>query len=160
MEKQTRESLVKELIQLLEGGNAHVSFEEACADIPLELLNKPADGLPYTIWQLAEHVRIAQWDILEFCNNPVHESPKWPDEYWPSAEDLADQQKWETTLAHIKQDKNQFVELLHDSNRDLFKPFEHGTGQNLFREALLIADHTAYHTGQIILLRRLLHNWS
>ncbi|WP_324675532.1 DinB family protein [Hymenobacter sp. GOD-10R] len=160
MEKHAREALVKELIQLLEGGNAHVPFEEACASIPLELLNKPATGLPYTIWQLVEHVRIAQWDIVEFCINPEHQSPKWPDEYWPSAKDLADQARWETTLAHIQQDKTRFVALLHDSNHDLFEPLAHGTGQNIFREAVLIADHTAYHTGQIILLRRLLNNWS
>lgn len=160
MKKHTRESLVKELVQLLEGGNAHVPFDEACADVPLALLSKLAAGLPYTIWQLAEHVRIAQWDILAFCTNPAHQSPKWPDEYWPSPEELADQQKWETTLAHIKQDRDQFIELLHNPQRDLFETFGHGTGQNLFREALLIADHTAYHTGQIVLLRRLLHNWS
>jgi len=160
MEKQTREPLVEELIQLLEKGNAHVPFAEACADVPLELLNKPVPGLPYTIWQLAEHVRIAQWDIVEFCIDPAHQSPKWPDEYWPDQTMSVDQQRWESTLSQVEKDKHRFIALLHDPKHDLLKPLAHGTGQSIFREALLIADHTAYHTGQIILVRRLLHNWS
>lgn len=160
MEAQTREPLVEELVQLLEKGNAHVPFAEACADVPASLLNKPVEGLPYTLWQLAEHIRIAQWDIVEFCLDPAHKSPKWPDEYWPDANQPADQARWEACLAQIEQDRARFISLLRNPDQDLLKPFAHGTGQNLLREAFLIADHTAYHTGQIILLRRLLHNWS
>ena len=160
MEKQTREQLVEELVSLLEKGNAHVPFTEACANIPLDLLNKPVKDLPYTIWQLVEHIRIAQWDIVEFSVDANHQSPKWPDEYWPRQQDSADQERWETSLAQIEHDRAKMVALLRDPQQDLLKPFAHGTGQTLFRVALLIADHTAYHTGQLILLRRLLHNWS
>ena len=159
MENNTRNQLVEELIFLLEKGNAHVSFEEACAGISPTLLNQAVPGLPYTIWQLTEHVRIAQWDIVEFCINPAHQSPQWPDEYWPPKEEQVDEKRWQATLARIAADRNRFVGLLRDASLDLFAPFGHGTGQSLYREALLIADHGAYHTGQIILLRRLLHDW-
>lgn len=144
---------------MLVQGNAHVPLEEACADVPQELLNQSVPGLPYTTWQLAEHIRIDQWDIVEFCINPNHVSPKWPDEYWPSPETQVDDARWQATLTQIRQDRDRFIAFLHDPAQNLFAPFPHGTGQTLFREALLIADHNAYHTGQIILVRRLLNDW-
>jgi hypothetical protein len=159
MDQKTRAAVVKELVSLLTEANAHVSFEQACADVPTALLNEKAPGLPYTIWQLAEHLRIAQLDILEFSRNPAHESPEWPVGYWPAPEATVDEAGWQATLAAIQHDQAEFVALLHDESSDLLAPFAHGTGQTLLREAMLIADHNAYHTGQIILLRRLLGNW-
>ncbi|RPD47889.1 DinB family protein [Hymenobacter sediminis] len=159
MEQSTREGIVKELSELLTKGNAHVTFEEACADVPAELLNQRVPDLPYTLWELAEHIRIAQWDIVEFCLSPEHKSPKWPDEYWPAPEQQAQEADWQHTLHQIQEDRERFLALLQDPAQDLLAPLPHGTGQTLLREALLIGDHTAYHTGQIILLRRLLKNW-
>ena len=159
MDQHTREGIIKELSALLKKGNAHVTFEEATADVPAELLNQPVPELPYTLWQLTEHIRIAQWDILEFCLSAAHQSPPWPAGYWPAPDEPADAPQWRSTLAQIRHDRARFLALLRDPARDLLQPLPHGTGQTLLREALLIADHTAYHTGQIILLRRLLGNW-
>jgi len=160
MNNPARESLIKELTQLLSEGNAHATFEQACAGLPAALRNKPVPDVPYTIWQLAEHVRIAQWDIVEFCLDPRHVSPKWPDGYWPGPDEKVDKKRWDATLAQVLHDRQRFIKLLQDPARDLLAPLPHGTGQTLLREALLIADHTAYHTGEIILVRRLLHAWS
>lgn len=159
MDQTTRASLVSELTALLEQGNAHVTFEQACADVPAALLNRRPDGLPYSLWQLVEHVRIAQWDIVEFSLDAAHQSPEWPAGYWPAEADKADEARWQHALAQIWQDRARFLAHLRDPAQDLLRPFAHGTGQTLLREALLIGDHTAYHTGQIILLRRRLNNW-
>ena len=159
MDHHTRENLVRELTALLEQGNAHVTFEDACADVPAELLNQRPDGLPYSLWQLVEHVRIAQWDIVEFSLDAGHQSPEWPAGYWPAADDTADEARWQQALEQIRQDRARFLAHLRDPAQDLLQPLAHGTGQTLLREALLIGDHTAYHTGQIILLRRRLGNW-
>lgn len=159
MDPSTRQRTVKELQELLTKGNAHVTLEEACADVPARLFNQRVPDLPYTLWQLTEHLRIAQHDILEFCIDPAYESPKWPEGYWPAAEVPADGATWQGTLTQIRQDRDRFMALLHNHTQDLLAPLPHGTGQTLLREALLIADHNAYHTGQIILLRRLLGNW-
>lgn len=159
MEKTTRDRMVAELTELLTQGNAHVTLDEACAAVPPTLLNQPVAGLPYTLWQLAEHVRIAQWDIVEFCLNPEHESPPWPAGYWPAPEQQATAAHWQHTLAQIAHDRNRFLDLLRDPQQDLVVPLPHGNGQTLLREALLLGDHAAYHTGQIILVRRLLGNW-
>lgn len=154
MNQPTRTALVAELTQLLAGGNAHATFEQACADLPAPLRNQAVPQVPYTIWQLVEHVRIAQWDIVEFCLNPAHESPEWPAGYWSAT--AVDEAGWQATLAQIAHDQQRFIQLLEDPATDLFAPLPHGEGQNIFREALLIGDHAAYHTGQIMLLRRLL----
>ena len=159
MDQNSRQGIVKELTEFLTKGNAHATFEEACTDISVAHLNQHVPNLPYTVWQLAEHIRIAQWDIVEFCINPEHQSPKWPDEYWPAPEATANEAGWQQTLAQIRHDRDRFIELLQDPNQDLLIPFPHGTGQTLLREAFLIADHAAYHTGQIILVRRLLQDW-
>lgn len=159
MDQQTRTSLITELTKLLTAGNAHATFEQAIADLPPPLRNQTVPDVPYTIWHLVEHIRIAQWDIVEFCLDPSHQSPKWPDEYWPDKSLAVDEAGWQAALAQIKQDRQRFIALLEDKQTDLFKPLPHGDGQNIFREALLIGDHAAYHTGEIILIRRLLHAW-
>jgi hypothetical protein len=153
------DTVKKQLIELLTSNNAHQSFDAAVRDLPADLRGVRPDHLPYSIWQLVEHIRIAQWDILEFSRDPSHQSPSWPSGYWPKEEIPAHEQDWENTLHRIRQDREAFVALLNDPEQDLYAPFPHGDGQNLLREALLIADHTAYHVGEIIIIRRLLGAW-
>ncbi|NVO86676.1 DinB family protein, partial [Hymenobacter terrestris] len=112
-----------------------------------------------TIWQLVEHVRIAQWDIVEFSLGAEHTSPNWPADYWPAQTATADEAQWNQTLAQIQTDRQRFINLLQYPDTDLLAPIPHGDGQTVLREALLIGDHAAYHTGEIILIRRLLHLW-
>lgn len=154
MDPQTRAALVAELTKLFTAGQAHATFEQAIADLPAPLRNQAVPHVPYTIWQLVEHIRIAQWDIVEFCLNPAHESPEWPAGYWTKSE--VDEAGWQSTLSQIKQDQQRFIALLENPQTDLFAPLPHGDGQTIFREALLIGDHAAYHTGEIVLMRRLL----
>jgi hypothetical protein len=154
-----RKTLVNELIFLLEEGNAHASFENIVNDVPLSLVTVKPENLPYSIWQLVEHIRITQWDILEFCRSAKHVSPKWPDGYWPDAVEKISKAQWEHSLLAIERDRKQFIDLLKDESNSLTEPFAHGEGQTLLREALLIADHNAYHFGQILVLRRLLNCW-
>lgn len=154
-----RNTLVNELVFLLEKGNAHVPFEKAVAGIPAELRSQRPDQLPYSIWELAEHIRITQWDIVEFCLSEQHQSPEWPKAYWPGPAEAVSDRQWEDMLEQVRQDRERFIALLRREGSDLFIPFSYGTGQNLLREALLIADHTAYHTGEILALRRLLGCW-
>ena len=159
MDKATKQSVVAELISLLTDGNAHATFEDACADLTPEIWNQHVPEVPYTIWQLMEHLRIAQWDILEFSLGEAHESPEWPAGYWPATDAVADEQLWLATLDRIRRDQQRFIDFLNAPGTDLLATVPHGTGQTILREAFLIADHAAYHTGEIILLRRLLHAW-
>ncbi|HEK21460.1 MULTISPECIES: DinB family protein [unclassified Mucilaginibacter] len=149
--------LIKELIKLLEGGGAHATLEDALNSIPADKLGIKPHGIPYSIWQLAEHIRIAQWDMLEFSKDASHQSPKWPDDYWPKEAAPADEATWNKTLEAIKADRKAFIELLRSG--DIYAAIPHGDGQSILREALQIADHNAYHTSEIILLRRLLGIW-
>jgi uncharacterized damage-inducible protein DinB len=151
--------LVKTLEQFLTGGHAHATFDDAVKQLPAELRGVVPEGMPYSIWQLVEHIRITQWDILEFSRDANHQSPSWPDEYWPKETEPANEAAWKKCLAQIKSDLKEFIDLLKDPKADLYAPFPHGDGQHLLREALLIADHTSYHTGEIIVLRRLLGAW-
>jgi len=149
----------KQLITLINGGNAHATLDDALHNLPAKLRGVKPDGLPYSIWQLLDHIRIAQWDILKFSTNPDHKSPKWPDEYWPKNSAPEDEQEWDDCLADIASDRAKVIALLEDPETNLYEPFPNENGINLLREALLIADHTSYHIGQIIILRRLLHDW-
>jgi len=159
MKANQQEEVVKELVYLLEKGNAHVTFDEAIAHLSHELRTKTPGGLPYNIWQLSEHIRITQWDIVEFCISANHQSPKWPDEYWPAKKDEVTDGTWNKTIKQIKEDRKRLIDLLKAPGADLFTPFAHGNGQNLLREAMLVADHTSYHTGEIVVVRRLLNDW-
>ncbi|MFD1874171.1 DinB family protein [Hymenobacter bucti] len=159
MDQPTRAALVAELTQLLTAGNAHATFEQAIAELPPAVRNQTVPEVPYTIWHLVEHLRIAQADILEFCVNPAYVAPEWPAGYWPDKKVLVDEAGWQAALTAIRHDQQQFIDLLENPATDLFTPLPHGDGQNLFREALLIGDHAAYHVGEIILLRRLLGVW-
>ncbi|MGY3088555.1 hypothetical protein ACVWYF_001588 [Hymenobacter sp. UYAg731] len=159
MEKATQQGIVAELISLLTQGNAHATFEDACAGLTSDLWNRHVPEVPYTIWQLVEHIRIAQHDIVEFSFSEKHESPEWPAGYWPARDTTADKKQWQATLDHIHADRQRFIGLLHAPGTDLLALIPHGTGQTILREAMLIADHAAYHTGEIILVRRLLKAW-
>ncbi|WP_200869904.1 DinB family protein [Pedobacter sp. V48] len=151
------EILINELKHLLEGGGAHVGLKDATANIPFILLGERPHQLPYSIWQLVEHIRIAQWDMLEFSRKDNHKSPKWPEEYWPKELAPADISSWDASLRQIAEDLNAFLILLQTEN--LYDPFLHGSGQSLLREALQIADHAAYHIAEIVVVRRLLGIW-
>ncbi len=153
------ETIVENLIDLIEKGNAHASLDHALKNMPFALLGEKPGNLPYSIWQLTEHIRIAQWDILEFSRNPRHQSPKWPEEYWPKEIVPPSPAEWESSIERIKKDRESFVDLLKNAAGDLDKPFEHGSGQSLLKEALVLADHNSYHIGEIIILRRLLNAW-
>jgi hypothetical protein len=149
----------KYLINMLKGGNAHVEIDKALDDLSLELCGKKTDNVPYTIWQLAYHLRISQWDIVEFSRNPDYQSPDWPEGYWPDKEAPESDKTWEETKIALLKDKQDMIDMVADQGNDLFTPFDHGNGQNLFREACLIIDHNSYHIGQIILIRKLLNAW-
>lgn len=151
------EILTSELIKLLNGGGAHASLDDALADLPVELTGAKLDNLPYSIWQLVEHIRIAQWDMLKFSEDEQHESPAWPEGYWVEETAPKDDATWQRSLKQIKDDKDQFIRLL--AGGDIYKAIPHGDGQNMLREALQIADHNAYHTAEIIVIRRLLGSW-
>ncbi|MCZ4222944.1 DinB family protein [Pedobacter rhodius] len=154
---ETNDVLVAELKKLLNGGTAHVGLQDAVANLPFNLLGKIPNNLPYSIWQLVEHIRIAQWDMLKFSKDANHKSPKWPDDYWPKAPAPKDENEWKNCLQQIDDDLKEFIKLLESA--ELFKQIPHGSGQNILREALQIADHNAYHLAEIIVIRRLLGAW-
>jgi hypothetical protein len=155
------EELRTQLVALLDGGQAHATFEDAVADFPAELRGVVPDGLPYSAWQILEHIRIAQKDILDFSAPPTggYHAMKWPEAYWPKEKASKSAEAWVRSVAAVQDDREKFKKLILKPGADLAKPFLWGTGQNLLREALLIADHNAYHVGELIVLRRLLGCW-
>jgi hypothetical protein len=155
------DELRKQLLALLKGGQAHAGFDAVVNDFPSELRGKVPAPLPYSAWQLLEHMRITQRDILNFSAPPTggYHPLQWPGEYWPKSPEPPTPNDWERTIASIRSDRKQFEELLLKKDADLFKAFRWGNGQNLLREALLIADHAAYHLGELIVIRRLLGTW-
>ncbi len=152
-------ALREHLLYLLRGGGAHLDFEKAISELPAELRGAKPAGLPFTAWRLLEHMRIAQWDILEFSRNPKHVSPEWTAGYWPQSDAPPDQAAWERSVKAFRDDLKAVEKLVADPRTDLYAHIPHGTGQTIFREALLIADHNAYHLGQIVMVRRLLGAW-
>lgn len=152
-------ALRRHLLELLRGGDAHLDFEGVIADFPGELRGVRPAGVPYTPWRLLEHMRIAQWDILEFCRNPDHLSPEFPEGYWPAGDAPPDAAAWDRSVAAFRADLQAMQDLVADPSTDLLAPIPHGEGQTVLREALLMADHNAYHLGQLVLLRRLLGAW-
>src|SRR5947199_6319641 len=129
------QSLREQLISLLKGGNAHASFDDFVKDFPVEKCGQRIEGLPYTAWQVLEHMRIAQWDILEFSRDANHVSPKWPNGYWPNQDDVGDTAKWNETVETFRDDLQQIEDLVNDPATDLFAKIPHGTGQTILREA-------------------------
>lgn len=157
MTKNSNYGLIAELVKLLKNSTAHVGFNEAVADIPEHLLGTVPPQLPYSIWQLVEHLRIAQRDMLEFSRNSNYQELNWPDDYWPKESSPPNKAAFEHSVAQVNADLDEFIVLLKDS--DLFAPIQHGEGQTILREAFQIADHNAYHVGEIIAVRRMLGAW-
>lgn len=155
------EELRKQLIALLRGGQAHATLDEAIKDFPAEHRGTVPPGLPYSAWQLLEHLRIAQRDILDFSVPPTggYQPMAWPDDYWPKSPAPPSARAWDAAINAIRKDLETFEALITKPTADLYKPFRWGEGQNLLREALLIADHNAYHIGQLALIRRLVGAW-
>ena len=151
-------ALREHLVNLLQGRGAHVPFERAVGDLPKRHRGAIASGAGSSPWQQLEHLRLAQWDILEFSRDPAHVSPAWPDGYWPASASPAPG-AWEKSVDAFLADRAAMVDLISDPQSDLYRPFDHGSGQNLLREALVLADHNSYHVGQFVLLRRLLGCW-
>lgn len=148
-----------ELIKALTWENAHASFTTATKDLDLETIGDDSHDLPYTIWQLTEHIRFAQKDIVDFSFGTDYQEPNWPDDYWPESNAPESMEEWKHCLAQVQQDRQRLLDLIRDESNELFEPFPHGSGQHLFREAMLVIDHEAYHTGQIVLIRKLLGKW-
>ncbi len=148
------------LLELLKEGAAHATFDKAVADFPEKLRSVRPPHSPHTGWRLLEHLRIAQADIVAFSRDARHKSPKWPDEYWPAGDAPPKPSDWDRSIASYHDDRKAIIALVKDPEADLLAALPHGGGQTLAREAMLLADHTAYHVGQLILLRQVLGCWS
>jgi len=149
-------TLREQLISLLDGGHAHISFEEFVRDFPVEKCGDRIDGLPYTAWQVLEHMRVAQWDILEFSRDASHVSPPWPKGYWPDNEQTGSPELWDETVEKFQTDLEAFEDFVRDPATDLFAKIPHGTGQTVLREALVLADHNSNHLGVLLAMHRII----
>ena len=158
MPKQETISLRKHLAELLRMKGAHISLHDAVSDFPPALRGLKPPGAPHTAWQLLEHMRLAQEDILDFSRNPKYKEKAFPNDYWPAAEAPPSEQAWTNSIETFQEDLKQMQELVADTKHDLLAKIPHGTGQTLLREALLVADHNAYHLGQLMFLRKILEN--
>lgn len=159
MAKDKDREMREQLVELLRGGGAHLTFDDAVADLPAELRGAKPAGQPHTPWRLVEHMRIAQRDILEFSRNGKHVSPEWPEGYWPKTDGPPSAKAWNACLKSFREDLAAMQDLLSDPKTDLMATIPHGQGQTVFREAMLVADHNAYHVGQLVILRRMLGAW-
>ena len=161
MKRASDGALREHLIYLLTDGGAHAKFDDAIAAIPAKLRGQKPAGMPHSPWMLLEHMRIAQWDILEFSRNPKHKSPAWPEGYWPPTEAPAppNAAAWNESIKNYSKDLRSLENLIADSKTDLFARIPWGDGQTILREALLVADHNAYHLGQLVDVLRLLGAW-
>jgi DinB family protein len=155
---QSDQSLRDHILYVLRGEGAHITFDDFVADFPVERCGERVAGLPYTAWQVLEHMRIALWDILEFSRDAKHASPKWPEGYWPPKEQVGTPELWHGTVARFRDDLRQMQELVADTATDLFATIPHGSGQTILREALLVADHNSYHLGALVVIGRALQD--
>ena len=153
------DALREHLLFLLNGGGAHANFEAAVTDLPVSLRGKRPKGASHSPWEILEHMRLAQWDILEFSRNPKHASPEWPSGYWPRTQAPPTNIAWSRSVKAFRDDLQAMCALIQDRSRNLYARIPWGTGQTILREALLIADHNAYHLGEMVLVRRLLGAW-
>lgn len=148
------------LLEQLTRRNAHILFDDAVGGLDPKDIGTRPQGLPHSIWELAEHIRIAQHDILDFSRNPDYHPLDWPDDYWPTSQKPDNQQQWTHTIESYHHDQKAMAEFIDQTDTDLTKPLNHGSGQTLFREVMLIVDHNSYHIGQIVQIRRLLGIWT
>ncbi len=153
------DDLRAQLLDLLDGGHAHMSLDQAAAAFPMERINDRPPNVPYSPWALLEHIRRTQEDILKFIEDPDYKSPPWPKSYWPSDEDRADEAQWELTLDGYRRDLNALRDMVEDTGTDLTGDLPHAPGYSLLREILLVSDHTAYHTGEFAILRQVMGTW-
>src|SRR5207245_1611413 len=147
------------VLYLLRDGGAHLNFDKAVAGLPAKLRGAKPAGMPHSPWRLIEHIRLAQWDILEFSRNAKHVSPEFPEGYWPQGDAPPNSKAWDASIKAFKKDLQAMEDLVGDPKTDLFARIPHGEGQTILREALLVADHNAYHLGQLVVVRRLLGAW-
>jgi hypothetical protein len=154
-----KQQLREHVLYLLGGGGAHLDFDRAVAGLPAAYRGMRPANVPHTPWRLVEHMRIAQWDIVEFCRNPKHVSPEFPEGYWPEGDAPSGDEQWDASLAAFRADLAAMQELVADRKTDLLAKIPHGSGQTVLREALLVADHNAYHLGQLVIVRRALGAW-
>jgi hypothetical protein len=152
-------ALRQQLVDLLKGGGAHAKFEDVAADFPVKLRGQKPQGMPHSPWMLLEHLRIAQKDILEFCRNPKYATPDWPDDYWPKKLAPPNIAAWTKSVSSFRRDLKSVLALVANPKTDLFARIPWGDGQTILREALLVADHNAYHIAQLVDVRRLLGAW-
>ena len=155
VQDQSDDSIRKHVLYLLRTGGAHLSFEDFVGSFPPDLCNRKINGLPYTAWQVLEHMRLAQWDILEFSRDADHVSPEFPKGYWPEPEKLGTPALWQKTIDEFRNDLQQMEALVENPATDLYAKIAHGDGQTILREALLIADHNAYHLGALAVMARI-----
>ncbi len=155
----SQKALREHVLYMLGGGGAHAGFENAVKGFPVKLRGTIPPGAPHSGWELLEHMRLAQWDILEFTRNPKHVSPEWPAGYWPATQGPPRDSSWQKSVQQFGADLKALEDLVRDPNTDLFARIPHGDGQTVLREALLAADHNAYHLGELVFLRRLLGAW-
>jgi hypothetical protein len=159
MTKDHDRHLRQNLAYLIAGGGAHAKFEDVIKNLPPELRGGKPENFPHSSWMILEHMRIAQWDILEFSRNKKHVSPKWPDEYWPKADAPPNATAWNKSIQRFRADQQDMIDLVENPRTDLFAKIAWGDGQTILREALLLADHNAYHLAQIVDVRRMLGAW-
>ena len=159
MKANADQALREHLVYVLNGGGAHATFDEVVKDFPAKLQGTRADGIPYSAWMLLEHMRLAQWDILDFSRNPKYKPMEWPKEYWPESEAPPSTEAWNQSIEQFHNDLEEMQKLLSDANTDLYARIPWGDGQTILREAILVADHNAYHLGQLAMLKKLLGAW-
>jgi hypothetical protein len=151
--------LREQIVRFLGWEDAHVGFDAAVRDIPEGLRGERPPGLPHSPWELLEHLRFTQMDILRFCREPEYSEPRWPADYWPAEQSPSEPGDWDATISAFGRDRKSLCDLASDPRIDLFATIPHGSGQTYLRELLLVADHTAYHIGQLVLVRRALGIW-
>lgn len=149
----------KALLEFLQGKSAHANLEDAVKNFPLALAGKRPAGMPHTAWQLVEHMRITLHDLLDFCTNSEYQALEWPKEYWPQQDAPASEAAWKESIRALQEDMEEFEKLARNAATNLYAPIPWGDGQTVLREILLAGDHTSYHTGQLVLLRRALGAW-
>ena len=152
-------ALRAQLARALEWDEAHAGFDRVVGGIPVEFHGRVPPGLPYSPWQLLEHLRLTQEDILDFCQNPKYRERDWPDDYWPDSAEPPSSDAWDRSLAGYRRDRDALARLVQDPSADLYAAIPHGSGQTLLRELLLVVDHTAYHMGELVVVRRALGIW-
>jgi len=159
MPQDPHHSLRQHLVELLKGGHGHATFEDAVKGLSAKSRGAKPDHFPHSPWMIVEHIRIAQWDILEFSRNAEHKSPKWPEGYWPKTAEPPSAKAWDESVEQVERDNQAMQELVNDPKTDSLAKIPWGDGQTILREAMLVADHNAYHIAQIVDVRRLLGDW-